>query len=212
MTEREALLRAVCANPDEDTPRLVFADWLEENGEEARAEFIRLQCASARLPAASSARQHKENRIRFLLQQYDASWRGNLPHDPSHRWGETFLRGFIHDITLLESIEVHALKRYLDATPVTSLTVNCWQVDWERLFADDYLQRLFDVTIDTAHLQPHVGSLCRIGIWPRLQRLVIAGTVTEAKQYVQLDSWTADSLRKVFGDRVRLPPRGEWRS
>ncbi|MCE9566280.1 MAG: TIGR02996 domain-containing protein [Planctomycetes bacterium] len=26
MIEREALLAAVCENPDEDTPRLVFAD------------------------------------------------------------------------------------------------------------------------------------------------------------------------------------------
>jgi uncharacterized protein (TIGR02996 family) len=28
--EREALLRTIIANPDEDTPRLVYADWLEE--------------------------------------------------------------------------------------------------------------------------------------------------------------------------------------
>jgi uncharacterized protein (TIGR02996 family) len=40
MTERDALLRAECANPDDDTPRLVFAEWLQENGEEARAEFM----------------------------------------------------------------------------------------------------------------------------------------------------------------------------
>jgi len=40
MTERDALLRAVCENPDDDTPRLVFTDWLQENGEEERAEFI----------------------------------------------------------------------------------------------------------------------------------------------------------------------------
>jgi uncharacterized protein (TIGR02996 family) len=33
MNDREALLRAVCENPDDDTPRLVFADWLEEHGE-----------------------------------------------------------------------------------------------------------------------------------------------------------------------------------
>ena len=43
MTERDALLKAVCDHPDDDTPRLVFADWLQENGEEERAEFIRLQ-------------------------------------------------------------------------------------------------------------------------------------------------------------------------
>ena len=48
MTERDALLAAVCEQPDDDTPRLVFADWLQEHGEEERAEFIRLQIELAR--------------------------------------------------------------------------------------------------------------------------------------------------------------------
>jgi uncharacterized protein (TIGR02996 family) len=43
-----ALLRSIAAAPDDDTPRLVFADWLDENSSEdadlARAEFIRLSC------------------------------------------------------------------------------------------------------------------------------------------------------------------------
>lgn len=37
------LLAAILANPDDDTVRLVFADWLEESGEADRAEFIRVQ-------------------------------------------------------------------------------------------------------------------------------------------------------------------------
>jgi uncharacterized protein (TIGR02996 family) len=41
MNDRTALYAAVCANPDDDTPRLVFADWLQEHGEEKRAAFIR---------------------------------------------------------------------------------------------------------------------------------------------------------------------------
>src|SRR5438128_7999305 len=52
LSDRDALLAAICANPDEDTPRLMFADWLDEHGGEAgatRAEFIRLQCELARL-------------------------------------------------------------------------------------------------------------------------------------------------------------------
>lgn len=44
MTDREALYRAIIANPDEDTPRFVYADWLEENGEPEHAEFIRIGC------------------------------------------------------------------------------------------------------------------------------------------------------------------------
>ncbi len=42
--EERGLLDAVCRNPADDTPRLVYADWLQENGFEPRAEFIRVQC------------------------------------------------------------------------------------------------------------------------------------------------------------------------
>jgi uncharacterized protein (TIGR02996 family) len=40
----EAFLREIFDNPDDDTPRLVFADLLEEHGEGLRAAFIRWQC------------------------------------------------------------------------------------------------------------------------------------------------------------------------
>jgi uncharacterized protein (TIGR02996 family) len=41
----DMLLRAVIAHPDDDGPRLAFADRLEETGaDDARAEFIRVQC------------------------------------------------------------------------------------------------------------------------------------------------------------------------
>jgi uncharacterized protein (TIGR02996 family) len=57
MTEEAALRAAIIAEPDEDTPRLAYADWLDENrpdetpspaqGSSARAEFIRVQCRLA---------------------------------------------------------------------------------------------------------------------------------------------------------------------
>src|SRR5579885_1332261 len=50
--DEQALLAAVAANPADDLPRLVYADWLEEHGRPTRAEFIRLQCETARLEAA----------------------------------------------------------------------------------------------------------------------------------------------------------------
>ena len=48
MTDRDALLAAIHAEPMDDAPRLVLADWLDENGEPERAEFIRLQVAQRR--------------------------------------------------------------------------------------------------------------------------------------------------------------------
>src|SRR5262249_11434951 len=60
MSDQAAFLAAIIANPDDDTPRLVYADWLDENlpdktpspaaGPSARAEYIRVQCRLARLP------------------------------------------------------------------------------------------------------------------------------------------------------------------
>ncbi|MFO0825527.1 MAG: TIGR02996 domain-containing protein [Gemmataceae bacterium] len=57
MNDEAALLKAIVAHPDEDMPRLVYADWLDENkpdevpspalGPSARAEFIRTQCRLA---------------------------------------------------------------------------------------------------------------------------------------------------------------------
>lgn len=41
MTENLALLRGVLEQPFEDGPRLVYADWFEENNQEKRAAFIR---------------------------------------------------------------------------------------------------------------------------------------------------------------------------
>jgi uncharacterized protein (TIGR02996 family) len=50
VTDRADLLAAILANPDDDNVRLVYADWLQEHGDDARAEFIRVQIELAKLP------------------------------------------------------------------------------------------------------------------------------------------------------------------
>jgi len=50
MTDHDALYRAIIAHPEDDTPRLVYADWLQETDRAEEAEFIRLGC---RLEAAT---------------------------------------------------------------------------------------------------------------------------------------------------------------
>ncbi|MEO2091899.1 MAG: TIGR02996 domain-containing protein [Gemmataceae bacterium] len=73
MSDRQALLKAILAAPDDDLPRLVFADWLEENGtsdaDAARAEFIRLGCLSKAKLKITSAE----------TKWIDANWRRLLP-------------------------------------------------------------------------------------------------------------------------------------
>ncbi len=63
MNDRDALLAAIIANPDDDTPRLVLADWLDENDQPHWAALIRIECACEQLRDDGSP---AESLIRFL--------------------------------------------------------------------------------------------------------------------------------------------------
>ncbi len=54
MTTAEAFLEDIIANPADDTPRLIYADWLEENEQSERAELIRVQIRIQECLAADS--------------------------------------------------------------------------------------------------------------------------------------------------------------
>jgi uncharacterized protein (TIGR02996 family) len=75
MTDRSSFLRAILANPDEDAPRLIYADWLEEQGDADQAEFIRVQCELARLSAETERRTELSRRQWDLLFQHNEEWR-----------------------------------------------------------------------------------------------------------------------------------------
>jgi uncharacterized protein (TIGR02996 family) len=60
----DELLAAVVRAPDDDGPRLIYADWLEERGDPARAELIRVQCALAAGPP-DDQRPRLERRARL---------------------------------------------------------------------------------------------------------------------------------------------------
>lgn len=53
MKDRNALIRSILESPLDDTPRLIFADWLDEHGEAERAEFIRAGIDSTRFNPSS---------------------------------------------------------------------------------------------------------------------------------------------------------------
>ena len=50
MDEREAFHAAIWKAPDDDLPRLVYADWLDERNEHDAAAFLRLLCAVRTCP------------------------------------------------------------------------------------------------------------------------------------------------------------------
>ena len=80
--DAEALLAAVCANPEDDTPRLVYADWLDENGDEVwrtRAAFIREQIRiAAGRPPLDPAPPGWQSADTLLL-RYEGVWARGHP-------------------------------------------------------------------------------------------------------------------------------------
>jgi uncharacterized protein (TIGR02996 family) len=109
MPDADAFLRTIAETPADDGPRLVYADWLEEQGESDRAEFIRLQIELARPEADEDLdRWKKVRRVEVLLAEHWYEWsspvfeelgdplpfRPGAPRPPPPRrgLGERFLR------------------------------------------------------------------------------------------------------------------------
>jgi uncharacterized protein (TIGR02996 family) len=111
MNAREGFLQAVLAAPNDDTPRLVFADWLEEQGDEARAEIIRLQCRVAQMPESDPRRTPLKTRAQDLLKEHREEWmrplRAVLPALATK--DVNFARGFPSGVTFRHAEDlVHA--------------------------------------------------------------------------------------------------------
>jgi uncharacterized protein (TIGR02996 family) len=67
----EAFLADICEHPDDDAPRLIYADWLDEHGQPERAEFIRVQIELARLPEDARQRPTLEVREAEILAEFE---------------------------------------------------------------------------------------------------------------------------------------------
>jgi uncharacterized protein (TIGR02996 family) len=98
MSDRAGLLRAVLDAPDDDEPRLVFADWFDDHGQHDRAEFVRTQCQIARAdPADRDRLAPLADRERELWQTNREAWCAEFP-----TWARgkvVFRRGFGHALS-----------------------------------------------------------------------------------------------------------------
>src|SRR5262249_37364719 len=70
MNPADAFVLAIAQSPEDDSLRLMFADWLEDQGD-PRGELIRVQCALARA-GPDLERTELKNRERQLLPEHSA--------------------------------------------------------------------------------------------------------------------------------------------
>ncbi len=200
MPTDDALLRAVLADPEDDAPRLIYADWLDEHGQSARAEFIRVQVALARLAEDDPGRTDLSRRERALLAAHRTAWAAPLD-GAALSW--TFRRGFIEEVALAAAnflrrgdrlfavAPVRGVRLYHVGTRVPELAacphlsaVACLDLDGEPvhpshlgvLLASPHLTRLTALSLASSGLaRAAVEALARSAVLGSLRRLDLAG-------------------------------------
>src|SRR5262245_4562103 len=139
--QEQAFLDAIGEEPEDDAPRLVYADWLDDQGQGHRAEFIRLQCRLARMDENDPDRIDLELREADLLFVYRYQW-PELPEWSRLMLRNAFRRGFL-DRTSMTAADL--LKRghvVFDAAPVTDLEVRAVRDRMPQVAACPLLGRL----------------------------------------------------------------------
>ncbi|HEY1188944.1 MAG TPA: TIGR02996 domain-containing protein [Gemmata sp.] len=218
MNERAALLHAVCANPDDDTARLVFADWLTEHGEGERAEFIRGQIACdldnfdtgtvkfvplagyERNPAVVQ-RVELEYRTLILAARHRPAWlaalAGRTPDDSTdlgYRYGP-FYHGFV--FSLFVSHPDPFLKDWpviFQSAPITELELSCTVP--LRAVAGPGFERVRELRITPG---------CELTLRDVATLTELANESPHLRVFVAAEQPDdrVTALRRVFGDRLR---------
>ncbi len=175
-------LNTISECPEDDTARLVFADWLSENGAADRAEFIRVQIELARTPPITEA---DERRRKALIERHDAllnvhgdEWLA--PFAPFARRG-SFSRGFVQSVRVPASAFLQYAERWMELTPLTHLEITpgsihaISNVRWiEPLLASRWMRRLESLDLESQRLTPAtLAALTEHDGLPRLRQLLL---------------------------------------
>jgi uncharacterized protein (TIGR02996 family) len=173
MTDGYALLRAIEAEPQDDAPRLVYADWLEEQGGEAataRAEFIRVQCRLARLDGCNPLIDRP--RATKLLRRFGPAWQsehGVKLHSCNYQ------RGFVEPLALGAALFAQRAESLANVTPLHHVRLHKTPLAVDALAACALLAhvRYLDLTSNVLrnyHLaallqSPHLINLATLNLW-----------------------------------------------
>lgn len=148
------LMQQVVSDLDDDVPRLVLADWYEEQGD-PRGQFIRAQCQMEALEHDDPSRCELEEFVDQTISTYRAQWLKNLPTLAGVAWGNYcqamhegmwdygrrhFRRGFVELVAIkdfkslkanLTALRKYGLASYLD---VISGELRCYEMLYKEPF------------------------------------------------------------------------------
>jgi uncharacterized protein (TIGR02996 family) len=138
-------LRDILERPEDDSVRLIYADWLQDHGEQDRAEFIRLQCERARRGPDAPPEKREET----LLKKHRVAWEKEIP-----AWARRqvrFERGFIVHIQCTARDFLAGSDGLFRRAPVQSIEFRTYSERTRELAACPELSRLRELTFDGWH-------------------------------------------------------------
>lgn len=127
MTHPTRFLENILERPDDDSPRLCYASWLDGCGNPL-GEFIRLQCLLAHNPVGEP-HIHYERREQELLAKFQRDWA--CPLAGRVDWC-SFRRGFVEEISITDRHLIKHAKELFHAAPVLDIHL---KTDGKRLHA-----------------------------------------------------------------------------
>jgi uncharacterized protein (TIGR02996 family) len=150
MSPEQGLLRAILEDPDDDAPRLVYADWLEENGDADRAAFIRAQVRLAHFDwrAIPPGVERFPGELESLQRQADELWRRRkeqwLAELPAYlrRRRVRYHRGFVEELCGAPAHLLRVSARVWDRHPIRQLTIQDGPGELARVLALPQLGRV----------------------------------------------------------------------
>jgi uncharacterized protein (TIGR02996 family) len=178
--QEEAFLRAIAESSEDNTHRLVYADWLEEHDQPERAELIRVQIALADPPEDHAAYRALRAQEAALLDGHGKEWFGPLKKLEVQGW--VLRRGLVGHVTM-------PARKFLDNA--------------EQLFA---LAPVHTVKLTTA--RPVIAELGACPLLARLSGLDLAGNKLQAAEVRSLLSPRLSGLRRLDLSDNPLGPGG----
>ncbi|WP_166821634.1 TIGR02996 domain-containing protein [Thalassoroseus pseudoceratinae] len=140
MQTNEQFLHAIVEDPDNDLPRLVYADWLDEQGD-PRGEFIRVQCELAKLDEFDPDRIPLEERQDTLLKKHKTKWSKDLKVAAIRVF--EFRRGFVEAVTLNVKNHLQNAEALLDTVPtIRKVKVNALKAVVPEFITSKWLERI----------------------------------------------------------------------
>jgi uncharacterized protein (TIGR02996 family) len=189
MSVQAELLAAIRDNPDDDAVRLVYADYLEENGEPERAEFIRVQVNYDSPSSYGFCSNVLRDRSRELLAEHGRAWAADITGRGVY--GIQFCRGFVERVSATAHAFICHGARWVEKAPIRLAQLRGVAGRGHQLAACLHLQGISDLRIcdsrfgdkDLAPLAacPHLGRLRSLTVCGRMDDLSYVGATSGAR-------------------------------